>query len=147
MSTTLHENKELVRRFVDAVNNQQLDLLDAMVASDVVRHCQATPEVDVRSLEDFKDFLRADLAAFPDSTQSLRHLVAEGDFVAVWATYTGTQRGQMGPFPPSGRRMQVEFGAMLRIAGGRIAELWITWDNMAALAQLGHLPGGLGQSA
>ena len=26
---------------------------------------------------------------------------------------------------------------------GRIAELWVTWDNMTILAQLGHLPGGV----
>jgi len=37
---------------------------------------------------------------FPDSIQTPKHLLADGDLVAVWATYEGTQRGQMGPFPP-----------------------------------------------
>jgi predicted ester cyclase len=67
-------------------------------------------------------------------------MLAEGDLVAIWATYEGTQRGQMGPFPPSGKKMRVDFGAILRVENGKIAELWVTWDNMAALAQLGHLP-------
>jgi steroid delta-isomerase-like uncharacterized protein len=139
MRTTSEENKVLVRRFGEAMNTRQFDLLDELVAAGFVRHCQATPEVDVRSLQGFKDFLRQDAAVFPDSVQTLQHIVAEGDLVAIWATYSGTQRGQMGPFPPSGKKMQLDFGAVLRVEDGKIAELWVTWDNMAALAQLGHL--------
>jgi predicted ester cyclase len=46
----------------------------------------------------------------------------------------------MGPFPPSGKKFQVDFGAVFRMAQGKIAEWWVTWDNTAMLAQLGHLP-------
>jgi predicted ester cyclase len=67
-------------------------------------------------------------------------MVVEGEMAAIWATYEGTQKGPMGPFPASGKRMQLEFAAFLRVQKGRIAEMWVTWDNMAALAQLGHLP-------
>jgi steroid delta-isomerase-like uncharacterized protein len=140
MHTTIEQNKALARRFGEAMNTRQFDLLDKIVAPDFLRHCQATPEVDVRSLQGFKEFLRQDATVFPDSVQTLKHILAEGDLVAVWATYEGTQRGQMGPFPPSGKKMQVDFGAILRVENGRIAELWVTWDNLAALAQLGHLP-------
>jgi len=147
MRTTVDESKTLVRRFGEAMNSRQLDLLDDIVAADFVRHCQATPEVDVRSLQGFKEFLRQDNAVFPDSIQTLRHQVAEGNLVAVWATYEGTQKGPMGPFPASGRRMQLDFAAFLRVENGRIAEMWVTWDNMAALAQLGHLPPAPSKSA
>jgi len=140
MRTRSEENKVLARRFGEAMNARQYDVLDELVAPNFLRHCQATPETDVRSLEQFKDFLRQDAAVFPDSTQTPTHLLAEGDLVAVWATYEGTQRGQMGPFPPSGRRMRVDFAAVLRVEDGKIAEMWVTWDNMAALAQLGHIP-------
>lgn len=140
MRTTSEENKVLARRFEEAMNTRQLDVLDELLAPTLVRHCQATPEINVRSLEQFKDFCRQDTAVFPDSTQTFTHLVAEGDLVAVWATYEGTQRGQMGPFPPSGKKVRFDFGAVLRVEKGKIAELWVTWDNMAILAQLGHLP-------
>ncbi len=140
MSTNVEQNKALVRRFGEAINTRQLHLLDEVVAPGFVRHCQATPGVEVRSLQAFKAFLRDDTATFPDSVQTLTHMVAEGNLVAVWATYEGTQRGPMGPFPPSGRRMRIDFGAVLRVEDGRLTEMWVTWDNMAALAQLGHLP-------
>lgn len=147
MSTTVDENKALIQRFGKAMNTRRLDLLDDIVAPNFVRHCQATPQVDVRSLQDFKEFLKQDNAVFPDSVQTLSHQVAEGNLVAVWATYQGTQKGPMGPFPASGKRMQLEFAAFLRVESGKIAEMWVTWDNMAALAQLEHVPPGPGRGA
>ncbi len=147
MSTRVEDNRLLVRRFGEAMNNRQFDLLDDIVAPSFVRHCQATPDVDVRSLEAFKAYLRQDTTVFPDSVQTLTHQVAEGDLVAVWATYEGTQKAPMGPFPASGKKMQLEFGAFLRVLNGKITEMWVTWDNLAALAQLGHLATGPGKTA
>jgi predicted ester cyclase len=47
----------------------------------------------------------------------------------------------MGPLPPSGRKARFDYAGVFRIETGRIAELWITWDNMTVLSQLGHPPG------
>ncbi|MGE0822972.1 MAG: ester cyclase [Candidatus Binatia bacterium] len=140
MPTSSEENKAVIRRFWNAMNTRQWDTFDELLAPDVVRHCQATPEFNVRSCEQFREFCRWEAAVFPDSRQTITHLVAEGDFVAVWATYAGTQRGQMGPFPPTGKNFQIDFGAVFRMVKGKIAEWWVTWDNMALLTQLGHLP-------
>ncbi len=137
---SVDNNKALTRRFGQTVNSRQFDLLDEIVDPGFVRHCQATPDVQVKNLQEFKEFLRQDAAIFPDSVQTATHVVAEGDFVSVWATYEGTQRGPMGPFAATGRRMQIDFAAFLRVENGKIAEMWVTWDNVAALAQLGHLP-------
>jgi steroid delta-isomerase-like uncharacterized protein len=140
MSTNSEENKAVIRRFWDAMNTRQWDAFDELLTPDVVRHCQATPEFNVRSCAQFKDFMRQDAVVFPDSVQTITHLVAEGDFVAVWATYAGTQRGQLGPFPPLGKKFQVDIGSVFRMAEGKVAEWWVAWDNMAILTQLGHLP-------
>jgi steroid delta-isomerase-like uncharacterized protein len=133
-------NKELVSRFNEAVNAQDLAALDAVAAASFVRHSQATPDVEVTSLEQFKGYLKANHEIFPDERITLSQLVAEADRVAFWGRYAGTQRGPMGPFPASGKRMEIDIAGVFRIADGRIAELWIVWDNLAALAQLGHFP-------
>jgi steroid delta-isomerase-like uncharacterized protein len=140
MSTTAEENKAIIRRFFDAWNKRQSDAFDNLLARDVVRHCEATPGVEVRSLAQVKEFLQQDTTVFPDSVQTVKFLVAEGDLVAAWTTYEGTQQGQMGPFPPSGRKAQFDFGAVFRIDGGKIVEWWVTWDNLTILRALGHLP-------
>jgi len=139
MRTTGEENKALARRFVEAMNARRLDDLDELLAPNVVRHCQATPLVDIRSLAQFKDFMRQDAAVFPDNVQTFSLLIAEGDLVAGWATYEGTQEGQMGPFPPSNKTARFDFGIVMRVENGKIAEWWVTWDNMTVLAQLGHM--------
>lgn len=133
-------NEELVQEFVHATNAHDIDRLGELVSDDFVRHCQATPDLDIRDRAGFLAFQRADLAAFPDAMVTVEHVIARDDLVAVWATYQGTQQGAMGPFPASGRRMQLDFGAVFRVDRGRIAEMWVTWDNLAALTQLGHFP-------
>lgn len=135
------QTRSLLRRFEDAMNARRLDELDDLIAPDFVRHCQATPGLEVHSLAQFKDFLRADAAAFPDNVQTFRHVVVEGDIAAIWATYEGTQAGPMGPFPASGKKASFDFSGVLRIREGKVAEWWVTWDNMTILGQLGHLPG------
>jgi len=142
MSMTTEQNKGVIRRFLEAWNNRDADMFDRLVAADVVRHCQATPGVEIHSLAQLKDFLQQDSTIFPDSTQTITHLVAEGNHVAVWCTYEGTQKGPMGPFPPSNARVNFDFGALFRMEDGKIAEWWVTWDNMTILRQLGHLPSG-----
>ncbi len=142
MSTTTEQNKAVIRRFMDAWNSRQPEAFDELIAPNVVRHCQATPGVNVRSLDQLKEFLRQDTAVFPDSIQTITHLVAEGNLVAARSTYEGTQKGPMGPFPPSGAKAKFDFGAVFRIEGGKIAEWWVTWDNMTILRALGHLPSG-----
>jgi steroid delta-isomerase-like uncharacterized protein len=142
VNTTTEQNKAVIRRFLDAWNSRQPDSFDELIAPDVVRHCQATPGVEIKSLDQLKEFLHLDTAVFPDSVQTITLLVAEGDLVAAWSTYEGTQKGPIGPFPPSGAKAKFDFGAVFRIEGGKIAEWWVTWDNMAILRALGHLPSG-----
>jgi steroid delta-isomerase-like uncharacterized protein len=125
-----------------AGNERAFDALDTIVAANFVRHSQATPDLTVGNLEQFKAFLRQDAATFPDSRVTTHQLVAEGDRVAFHGTYAGTQEGPMGPFPASGKRMEIEFFGVFRIEDDRIAELWVAWDNLAALTQLGHWPPG-----
>ena len=134
------KNKQLFVQGIEAINARDWDALDRLIAPNYVRHCQATPEVAVNSLEDFKNFLKLDAATFPDSRITIDKLVAEGNLIAFYCTYTATQQGQMGPFPPSNKRMVLEFAGVHRIENGKLVETWLTWDNMAALTQLGHVP-------
>jgi predicted ester cyclase len=133
-------NVEIVRRMTEAINQRDLDALDDLVAADVQRHCAATPGVVVRSLEEFKEFLRSDFVSVPDSRQEIQQIFGAGDRVAARVLYRGTQTGPMGPFPPSGRPLEIPFVGILRIEANKIAEIWVEWDNLAALGQLGFWP-------
>jgi steroid delta-isomerase-like uncharacterized protein len=134
------ENKDVVLSMIQAINDKNFDALDGLVAGNVVRHSAATPGVVVSNLKEFKDYLKADAAAVPDSKQQVEIIFGSGDMVAVRAVYTGTQTGPMGPFPASGKKVELPFMGILRLEDGKIAEMWVEWDNMVALTQLGHFP-------
>lgn len=136
----LDTNKEVVMAAAELVNARDYDRLSEIFTADYKRVSQATPDVIVEKREDFQAFLEADALSFPDGQMAWTKLIAEGDHVAFWGTYSGTQTGQMGPFPPTGKRMTVDFAGYHVMRGGKIAETYITWDNLAGFAQLGLFP-------
>jgi predicted ester cyclase len=131
------QNKETVMAAVKAVTDGRYDDLDLFIAQDYVRHCQATPGADVKSLEEFKTLMRFYEGAFTDTELKIDMLIAEGDLVAIWGSYAGTHTGQMGPYAATGKRMASDMGGVHRVVDGKIVETWVTWDNIAMLEQLG----------
>ncbi len=136
----LEANKEIARRFAEAQNSGDIGLLNEVLAPGVVRHCQATPDVDIRSREDFVRFYEASAAVFSDARVTIDIMVAEGDMVATYGSFMGTQDGRMGLFPPTGKEVDSKFLSIIRLENGQIAEMWVEWDNLAILTQLGHFP-------
>ena len=139
-SGELERNKALVMKAAAVLDTGALDDLDRYFTTDYVRHSQATPDAVVRSLDDFKNLLREWSHTFSNIVTTVDVLVAEGDLVAFYGSYTATQSGRMGPFPATGKKMVSEFAGFHRIAGGKIAETWVTWDNLSTLVQLGLFP-------
>lgn len=133
-------NIQMVVAMTEAINSRDLNALDAFVSADVVRHSAATPGVVVTNIDEFRTFLEADFATVPDSVQIIDIIFGSGDYVAVRARYMGTQTGPMGPFPASGKKLELPYMGIVRIEGGKIKELWVEWDNLNVLAQLGHYP-------
>jgi len=134
------KNKEIAQRMIDAINDRDYDQLDELMAYDIMRHSQATPDINICNLDEFKDFLKEDAKTFPDSHITTEMLIAEGDLVAGYFTYTGTQKGAMGPFPPTNKKAELKYLGILRFENGKIAEMWVEWDNLSFLTQLGHFP-------
>ena len=133
-------NKEIVAKTFEIVANGDFDAMDDYISHAYVRHCQATPGLIIESLEAFKEFIRIDRMSIPDQKLNVKMLIAEGDLVAFWATYTGSQTGQMGPFSPTGKKAKLDFSGVHRLEEGKVVETWVTWDNITILSQLGHFP-------
>jgi len=133
-------NKEVVRAVARAMNEGRYDDLDLYIAQTYRRHCQATPDAVVETLDDFKNLMKMFTDAFPDGRVEIYELVAEGDMVAVIGTYRGTHAAPMGPYPATGRVVDSEFAGYHRLENGKIVETWVTWDNLAMFHQLGLDP-------
>ena len=46
----------------------------------------------------------------------------------------------MGDLPASGKEFMLKNIVIQRIEDGKVAETWISWDNVAMLIQLGFFP-------
>jgi len=134
------DGTEVVLGMTTAINARELDRLGEFVADDIVRHSNATPGIRVTNLEEFIAFLESDIASVPDSVQTVELIFGNGEYVGVRAHYDGTQQGPMGPFPATGKPVHIAFNGLLRIEDGKVAEIWVEWDNLGALIALGHIP-------
>jgi predicted ester cyclase len=137
MST--EDNKEVVRRYRQAHNRNQLDLLDEIVAADLISHnlLPGSPP----GLESGKIAHRRALAACPDYQVETVDLIAEEDKVVERWRASGTHTGT--PFfgvPASGKPFSGTGISIYRIASGKIVEHWAEADFLGLLQQLGALP-------
>ncbi len=133
-------SKTVVRAFVAAINAQDWAALERVVSPTFTRHSTAAGAMGVKSARDLVQYLRQEFVTFPDAVEYIEDIFADEDKVAVRHRFRGTQTGQMGPFPPSGKVMDATYIAIYRVEGDRICEAWVEWDNLAGLRQLGHAP-------
>jgi steroid delta-isomerase-like uncharacterized protein len=133
-------HKALVRRYVDELlNRQRFEEAEQLLAPDFVGHFPGVPG-PVRGVAGWKQLFDGFLAAFPDYRETVDDLVADGHRVAARIAFGGTHRGDLIGLPPTGKPVTVTGMAILRIAGGRIAEQWAAVDMLGLLQQLGAIP-------
>jgi len=136
------QNKALVQRIHSEVSKGNLGIFDEVLSPDYVRHCQAMPPEfqELHGTNQFKAFLADFATAVPDCSDSVLFVIAEGDMVAYVTKMTGTQTGPMGNLPPSGKEFTLTNIVIHRVKNGKVAETWVSWDNVAMLTQLGFFP-------
>ncbi len=135
IDTTLDDNKAIVRRFADEVWNQgNLAVLDELVTPNVTRNGQPVGRAGMGGVV---AMIRAGL---PDLQSQIMDLIAEGDKV-VWRYVTrGTHQGPLLGVLATGKHVEYTGTATLRLAEGKIAEIWDNVDMLILYQQLGAVP-------
>ncbi len=140
MST--EDNKALVRRVMEEGWNQRnLAIVDELIASNFLFHDPHLP--NVRTREDYKQWIIESLTAFPDLHLTIEEQIAEGDQVVTRWTSRGTHTGDLVkpmPLPATGKRVTISGIVIARCAGGKGIELWHLADTLSAMQQLGVIP-------
>jgi predicted ester cyclase len=78
-------------------------------------------------------------AAFPDLRLEIVAILSEGSLAAGHFVGRGTHVGVFQGVPPTGRSWEAPCTAVFRVEAGRIADAWMTWDQLSLLDQLGAL--------
>ncbi len=136
------KNMAVVRGAHAALANGDFETFKAALAPDYRRHCQAMPPEfqELEGTDVFLAFLQEFVTAVPGYEDTITQMMAQGDRVAYVSTMKGVQTGPMGDLPATGREFTLVNVIIQRLENGKIAETWVSWDNVAFLSQLGHFP-------
>ncbi len=133
---SIEANKALVRRYYDELwNRWDLTLADALIAPDIT--FRGSLGIHVGGRDGFRRYIELVRLAFPDFSNTVEELIAEGDRVVARLTYRGTSSGPIFGAPPTGKAIAYSGIALFRIASGKIAEGWVLGDVLGLLRQLG----------
>ncbi len=136
------QNIALIRHIHSEIAKGNFDVFDTTLTSDYVRHCQAMPPEfqEIHGSADLKNFVKEFINGVSDYSETFDFIMAKGDTVAYITTMTATQTGTMNGIPPTGKTFECVNIIIQRFEEGKIAETWISWDNLAILSQLGLFP-------
>jgi predicted ester cyclase len=128
---SLEENKAKVRKVIEAINEQNLDFVDSLTASDYFDHThQLNPE-------GVKQFMNMIFKAFPDWHETIEDIIAEEDKVWVHTKATGTHTGEYRGLAPTNKKITGMGVNIYRIVNGEFVEGWAVEDWLDFLMQLG----------
>jgi predicted ester cyclase len=123
---TPQENKELARRFLDALATG--DVATAAACFDPNNYYSNAHQADLATTWERMKARRRN-PAFSDYHDEQIALVADGDRVVNHTRITGTHTGEFLGIAPTGRRITVDHVEIWRIEDDKIVEQWGgTWE-------------------
>jgi len=131
---TAEANKALIRRYFEAVDKGDPDVLEEFFAKDFVSH-DPLPGVsgDLKGLKQaFMLFKRA-----TPGYHTVDELIAEGDKVVARITGYGTHEADFLGVPRTGKEIKMSGIVIWRIRAGKIVEHWAQNDTLGLMQQLG----------
>ena len=138
---SIESNKAIVRRYFEEVLDQHnLDILDEMVTMDCVIH---RPEVSdpIRGLEAFRQALERILQVYSEFKTTIHDVIAEEDRVACRLSHRAVNRSQwtsrLGTHAVAGKTVTWPAIAIFRFHDSKIAEEWVSRDELGQLLQAG----------
>jgi predicted ester cyclase len=130
---SLEENKAIVRKAIEALNKQDLSLLDDLVAPNYFDHIVKQDLIIV------KKSLAMLHKGFPDYNFTIEDMIAEGDKVCARVTFTGTHAGEYLGFAPTGKKVSYKSVTITHVVDGKIVEGWTVNDLLDSFKQIGAI--------
>ena len=127
------KNKQTARRvFDDLWTRGRYELIDTMYEKNAVVHFGSRNESLDEAVAEGKEWR----AAFPDLVMKADRVTANGDIVEVAFSGHGTNRGKGRGLPGKGQAAKTEGTSKFRFINGKIAEVWVDWNENNLRKQL-----------
>lgn len=129
------ENKAVIRRWIEAYNERDLEAEAEVLAPGFVAHVPGAPG-PLEGLEAWRQFSGAVSEAFPDIRLTVQDIAAEGETVAARVAFHGTHRGEFQGIPPTDKEVAFTSMEFNRVVGGKVEEHWVEIDLVGLMQQL-----------
>lgn len=143
---TLNQNREnatdndlLVRRWFEEVWNQKNEsAIDEMLDENAVhRGLGGIEDLEIRGTEQFKQFYRGFISAFPDIHVNVEDSFSVGEKLTARCTVTGTHKGEGLGIPPTNREVKFTGNGHCVVKNGKFVEVYNEFDFLKMYHQLG----------
>jgi predicted ester cyclase len=137
--TPLERNKAIVRRFKESQGTKdEAQAMREVLAPNYKRWRAGFEHIGANARDQGfpspGSYLRG---AFPDRTDTIEAMVAEGDLVGMLFKVRGTHKGNFYGIEPTGKAIDVYELGIFRLANEQITEAWFLGDDAGMLMQLG----------
>lgn len=126
------ENKALVRRHFQAINDQDWAACADTLAENVVFHQGGEMH---RGLDWFTNHWKGFYDSVPDASIFIDDLLAEDDRVAAGITNVGTNTGEIPGIESTGTELEFSSHLIARIDDDSITELWVVAEQPRPTSQ------------
>jgi predicted ester cyclase len=102
---------------------------------------QAEALADITTIEGYTEWMKNLFTPVPDGRYEVHSFAVDEvrNNVAVYATFRGTNSGEGGPKPPTGRQVEADYVYVMEFDGDRIRHLTKIWNDVFSLKQLGWI--------
>jgi steroid delta-isomerase-like uncharacterized protein len=111
------------------------------IAADTL-YVDYTGPTDVKGTKAFRAMLEDYVTVFPDLKSTVIGGFGDGDYAIVLQEYAGTQKGALGPFKPTNKRMDIHQLEIDLYKDGRQVNGWTFGNSAEMLGQLGLMKPG-----
>ena len=100
---------------------------------------QAEPLAEVRSLQQYTDWMKGLLTFIPDGRYELKSFATDDQrhSVCAYAVFMGTHTGPGGPCPPTGKSVKTDYVYVMQFEGDQIRHMTKIWNSGWAVKELG----------
>lgn len=132
---SVEQNKAAVRRMDKELWNKGGDLfvIPEYIAPTFILH----GPTEYKGPEGYRQWVIMHQTAFPDLSDTIEKIIAEGDMVVYTGTLRGTFKGEYMGTKPTGNKFALPYAALFRFEQGKAVDLRLYLDTLTYFNQLG----------
>ena len=135
----LNKHREVIEKIYNAFETGNTSGLENYVTNNF-KERNPPPSLKSTGIQSLKDQINLYHTAFPDLKIKIKEIFGDGEKVAIYCTFTGTNKGAMIGIPATNKKTSVDGIEIVKFDGEKISDHWGVYDNLEMFKQLGLIP-------